>query len=373
MLILLYSCLYLFMMTITTTITKVNEKIYDYAPLYITIFYMNIFYPILLLIYLKYYSYKDLLKIPIEDIKFILIPSIIYTLELVPLYWCLLYVPLGFYMIGRTSSAFFNVLFAKYYIHKTVHIYYYIGLSLLLTSYILFLIGLSSKPGNNLVDSDYKYILSIIIVFITGISTSIYNNMGEKYFITRTGTNKNKINYLIIYNLPGFIFLTPIFLGLSVKNKDFIVEYGPNIIYIIAGLCIQLYIFVKLNILATKNISGNQLVTGIELLRRVLTNVMAYLWLEEYYNTNIILANIFMFAGSCFVILGSLKSKPINREISGSRESILLEYQENNNFNDEKYNETDKIIIIEDINHIDGLDEIDLDKISNNSQEILIK
>ena len=212
MLVLLYCSLYLFMMAITTTITKVNEKIYDYAPLNITIFYMNVFYPLLILIYLKLYSWKDLLKLSLADIKFILIPSVIYTFEFVILYWCLLYVPLGFYMIARTSSAFINVFFAKYYLYKTVHTYYYVGLVNLLIAYILFLIGLGIKS-----DTNYEYILSIILTFISGVSTSVYNNMGEKYFMNKSNDNVNKINYLVIYNLPGFLMLFPIFVGLAIR------------------------------------------------------------------------------------------------------------------------------------------------------------
>lgn len=368
MIILLYSALYLFMMGITTTISKINEKIYNYAPLNITVFYMNIFYPILLLIYIKLYSYKSLLKIPLKDIKNILIPSIVYTLELAPLYWCLLYVPLGFYMIGRTSSAFFNVLFTKYYIHKTIHNNYYIGLGFLLLSYILFLIGLNNKPeqDNKISKTDYRYILSIIIVFITGFTTSLYNNMSEKYFEDKANTNKNKINYLIIYNLTGFILLTPIFLGLAITNNDFITDIGPNVIYIIAGLCIQLYVFVKLYILATKNISGNQLVTGIELLRRILTNIFAYIWLQEYYNINIIIANICMFFGSCFVIAGSFKSRKIN-DVLNINETILLINNNQDKLEDnlEENNETELIIN-------NNQDELEDELEENNENELLI-
>ena len=222
-------------------------------------------------------------------------------------------------------------------------------------------------------NNNYKYILSIILTFMSGISTSIYNNMGEKYFMNKTSDNVNKINYLLIYNLPGFLILFPIFLGLAIKDNNFITDIGPNIIYTIAGLCVQLYIFIKLYILAAKNISGNQLVTGTELLRRVLTNICTYLWLNELYNTYIILANIFMLAGSILIILGSLKSKSLfNNNQSESRESILLEDTHqpiniyNNYYNNEdsedsedsedNYDELEKIIIIEDINEIDLVD-----------------
>ena len=361
MLVLLYCSLYLFMMAITTTITKVNEKIYDYAPLNITIFYINVFYPLLILIYLKLYSWKDLLKLSLADIKFILIPSVLYTIEFVILYWCLLYVPLGFYMIARTSSAFINVLFAKYYLYKTVHTYYYVGLVNLLIAYILFLIGLGIKS-----DTNYEYILSIILTFISGVSTSVYNNMGEKYFMNKTNDNVNKINYLVIYNLPGFLILFPIFVGLATRDNNFIADIGPNMLYTIAGICVQLYIFIKLYILATKNISGNQLVTGTELLRRVLTNIVAYLWLNEKYNTCIILANIFMLVGSILIIFGSLKSKSLlktNDIQNKSQESILLDYiaihmmeEFSDDNNSDSDTDTDKIIIVEDINDI-GLTE----------------
>ena len=266
-------------------------------------------------------------------------------------------------MIARTSSAFINVIFAKYYLYKTVHTYYYLGLVNLLIAYILFLIGLGIKS-----DSNYKYILSIILTFMSGISTSVYNNMGEKYFMNKTSDNVNKINYLLIYNLPGFLILFPIFLGLAIKDNNFITDIGPNIIYTIAGICVQLYIFIKLYILAAKNISGNQLITGTELLRRVLTNIAAYLWLNELYNTCIILANIFMLVGSILIIFGSLKSKSLlktNNIQNKSQESILLDYiaiHMMEEFSDDDNNsdsDTDKIIIVEDINDI-GLTEVSL-------------
>ena len=319
------------MMMLTTTISKINDKLYEYAPLSITIFYMNIFYPILILIYLKMYKIKDLFKLTKKELINILIAGITYNVELVILYWCLLYVPLGFYMVGRTSSAFFNILFAKYYIHKPIDKLYYVGLILLLSSYILFLVGLRDKDNLN---NNYKQILSIIVVFITGLTTSIYNNMGEKYFMTQENNLKNKLIYQVFFNLFGFIIIMPIFLSISIKNNDFISNIGPTILYIITGLCSQLYILVKLYILASKTISGSQLLTGAELLRRVITNVIAYTWFGEYYNILIICANIIMFCGSYFIIKGSLNTTNKNSD------------------DEEDAEELEKIIIIENINEI---------------------
>lgn len=333
MLIYLSCILYIFMMIITTTITKVTEKYFNYSPLSVTVFYMNIFFPVIILLYITKFKIKEILKITKKDFIMIVIPAVIYSFELVLLYWCLSYVPIGFYMIGRTSGAFVNVLFSKYYIKKLVHKYYYTGLILLIVSYILFLIGLEDKSSKSI-----NYILSIVVVFLTGITTTIYNNMGEKYFLTKENNVNNKLIYLIIFNSVGFIILMPISLGFAINNDEFINEITPNIVYSIAGLCIQLYTFVKLYILAFKNISGNQLLIGTELTRRVITNIIAYTVFNEYYNTLIISANIFMLFGSLFLIKGSIESKVLDNNFSKNIEK--------------------KIIIIENINEIDDTDKI---------------
>ena len=326
--------LYIIMMMLTTTITKINEKLYHYAPLSITIFFMNICYPILVLIYMKVYEIKEIFRLTKKEMTNILIAGIIYNIELVLLYWSLLYVPLGFYMVGRTSSAFFNIIFSKYYIHKAIDRLYYIGLVFLAISYILFLIGLKDKDNLN---DDYNHVLSIIVVFTTGLTTSLYNNMGEKYFMKKENNMKNKLTYQLIFNLFGFIIIMPIFLSLSIDKDNFTNNPNPIVLYIITGLCIQLYILIKLYILASTTISGSQLLTGAELLRRVLTNIIAYTWFSEYYNVLIIFANILMFGGSYFIIKGSLSNKK-------------KEYEED----EEDEEELQKIIIVEDIHEVDN-------------------
>lgn len=341
------------MMMITTSVTKVTTKYYNYAPLPITMFYMHIFYPLVVLLYISKYGINNILKLTKKQLVSIIVPGLIGNGELVILYWCLLYVPLGFYMVGRTFSAFINVLFTKYYIKKTIHKYYYIGLGLLLVSYILFLIGLKID-----VNSDKNYILSIILVFVTGFSTAVYNNMGEKYFMTVDDTMNNKLVYLLLFNLPGFLLILPITTYYAVNNSDFTSEFNPNIIYVFTGLCNQIYVFIKLYILSFKDISGNQLLTGAELVRRVLTNITAYLWFNEYYNMLIISANIIMFIGSIFLIKGSMKSRHITNIININKNNEDNE-EETININIDNILEEEKVIIIENINEIDEIDDID--------------
>ena len=106
-----------------------------------------------------------------------------------------------------------------------------------------------------------------------------------------------------------YLFFLLINTIINISNSDFTSNPNPIVLYIITGLCIQLYILVKLYILASKTISGTQTLTGAELLRRVITNIIAYIWFNEYYNILIIFANLLMLSGSYFIIKGSLNQK----------------------------------------------------------------
>ena len=94
-----------------------------------------------------------------------------------------------------------------------------------------------------------------------------------------------------------------------IVSKTLMLEILPNIMLILTGISTQLAFLFKIIIIGYPEISGNQITASLDLLRRVIINVCAYYLLNEYYNMQIIGANICMFVSFIFIIL-SQYNKP---------------------------------------------------------------
>ena len=102
------------------------------------------------------------------------IPSFIYTIETILLLWALNNIPVSVYIIGRTSSSYFSVIFTKYYLKKEVGKLYYIGLIVLFISYILLFINY-----NNF-EKTIETKIAVVIVILSGLTSSLNNCLIEK-------------------------------------------------------------------------------------------------------------------------------------------------------------------------------------------------
>lgn len=330
--------------TLGTLGTKIDQVFYSYDQYWVIIFYTNIFFVINVLVYLKYYTFKQLM-ILFKDKKLLKkfsLPAMIYTGETAMLYWCLINVPISVYIIGRTSNAFFNVPFSKYYLKKKVPKLYYLGLLILIGSYVLLILNFADFS-----DGGGKTLFAIIFLFLSGGTTATYNNMVEKHlseysaerhFIVQNDESSVRNNYhtkfeiqlfyQIIVNMYGFIIMFPIAIGFCGYNKLFDPKFVPNLLFVIVGLSYQIYFLFKIFILSYKELAGNQILSALDLLRRVITNTFAYALLNEYFNKEIIGANVCMFIGSLLFILGQINFG--KKKIDPHEEPILLENINNN-------------------------------------------
>jgi drug/metabolite transporter (DMT)-like permease len=238
-----------------------------------------------------------------------MIAGTIYSVENVALYWTLLNASVSFYIIGRTFSAFVNILFSKYYIKKNIPKLYYVGLLFLAFSYVLFIVAYSDGHTNK------KETISIVIIFLSSITTSIYNNMAEKYFDKIDDvTDKDKMTYQLLFNFCTFISGVPFAFGYALYNKQFSSVIGLNLIYSATGIFSQITILFKMYVLSSTLISGNQVLTGIDLLRRLTTNILAYTWFGDALGIEIIFANVCMVIGGLLILIGSKQKNVIAEE-----------------------------------------------------------
>jgi hypothetical protein len=317
---------------------------------------MNIFFPVNIFIFNYKYSFKRLLFL-FRDKKLVIqftVPAVIYTIETILLSWCLLNVPISVYIIGRTSSSFFNVLFYKYYIKKNIPWLYYCGLIFLVIAYILLGINYTDFATN------IKTIFSVIFLIFSGFTTSLYNNMVEKHLDDFTKKSNEQLTdldsvsnlnyeisqhdrtikyskmevqlfYQIIANIYGFIFICPIAIGFciapTIQNQKDIFQtlFLPNFLFVITGISYQIYFLFKILLLGHTQIAGNQVVSGLDLSRRVFINILAYTAFREYYNSEIIGANICMFVGSLLFVLGQINMNFRCLKKSNTSSTIQLE------------------------------------------------
>lgn len=302
--IILLGIAYIVMISQISAITKINETVFDYAPLSITVFFINLMFPINILLYHLKYGIRSLTTINRRSMYLILFCSLLYAIETSALYWALEYIPLGFYIIGRTSVVFTDILFYKCIIPVTVTAYLYLGAFLLLISYILNIYGYQDET-----DYTTNIIVSIVVVFGSGITSSIINNV-TKYTTRDTDIEKKQYRLMIhlLTNVCGFCLALPIAAVFAIKNEEFTREPGPIILYLITGTFYQLFTLPRTYILGSKKVNGNKVVTFLDIFRRIATIVIGMLWLGDPFNYWI-LGSVILLVFGCTSIFWDIKNQ----------------------------------------------------------------
>jgi hypothetical protein len=106
-----YSICYMVTCMLLSIGEKLADEFYNYDSYWIVLFYVNIFFPINIFIFIYKYSFYELLDL-CKNNKLLFkmsLSGVIYALETALLYWSLINVPLSVYIIGRTSNTYFNV------------------------------------------------------------------------------------------------------------------------------------------------------------------------------------------------------------------------------------------------------------------------
>jgi len=352
-LLVLYSTAYIVTTIMGTFGQKLNDRYYNNNSFIPILFFINIYFFINIIVFIYKYSFQELIQLCCDKkllVRFS-IPSIIYTIESVALYWALTNVPLSIYIIGRTASAYFNVPFSICYLKKKVRLPYYVGLVILIGAYVLLVLNFHNY------NHDITTILSIICILLSGFTSALYSNMIEKHMIDyKDNKFKMQLYYNIMANTYGFIFVMPVAFGLSFKYNYFSTEIMPNVLYTIVGISYQIYFLFKILVISYPNIAGNQIAASLDLFRRILTNILAYMSLNEYYNGQIIGANVCMLIGSILFTLSNIKYKmkkhysPIQMnditdiQNSYSSDQDILDDKDNDNDNNDDNNDNNNDI-----------------------------
>jgi len=298
MYIIINSILYILTNTFSVLGIKLNNHLYNYNNFFISSFYLNIFYPIIFILYLSYY--KNFNNISFTLFKISLLCSFLFLLENILIYYSINNTLLSIYVIARTSISIFNLFFKKYYHKNQISIYNYIAIISLLFSYLFLLIDTFNELNINI-------IIPFFLLLLSGFITSLYSNIYEKKFKELHNQEilgsklfiKFKITSFLIFNSLSFLTLIPISL-FHINNIS--QNYNINIIFFITGFCSQIFSIIRIFLLTVNNIDGNKLVAGLDLFRRIIMNLLSYLYFNDKFNNLILISNLLMFLGSVILL-----------------------------------------------------------------------
>jgi hypothetical protein len=236
---------------------------------------------------------------------YFIIPAVIYSIECIAVAFVLNNMNLALYVIARTSTSIFNYFSYRYILNRELNMYYYLGIALLCISYIFIILEFGSEQS-------LYGMLMFVVGLGTGLTTSLYNTIGELQLTNKKITPRLKLPYTMLNN---FIFqMTAITLDLPVglalidlaevfrqlqTSRTFV------IITIIAAIGYQINTFHKFFILNDPTINSSMVISTLDLVRRISTNIASYTLLGEHYtiygiwgNVFLILASISLFASS---------------------------------------------------------------------------
>jgi drug/metabolite transporter (DMT)-like permease len=302
------SFLFIFTLSEYLICIKYINYTYEYKNTWFNILLNCLFTPFYLLFLFKQ-VHREKVKtfFKKENLKNLCYPvfnGILYTIETALLFYTINNLTLSYYTILRTGFIIFNIPFFKYLLNKKITNIYLASCSFLIISYILLIYNYITR--NNYNNHDNTLLISNTgIIFLTCFMNSTYNNLIEYSIKKNVFTS---IDYQIIFQITYFILIIIPSIYYTILDPPPI--NGTTIIlYFLIGGGLQLYMYNKIYILNIKNnyLPANILLSGLDLLRRIIQLLFSFLFFNELFDTFIIISISFMGLSSLLLLYQYLK------------------------------------------------------------------
>jgi len=297
---LINSVSYVLTMSYVIFMIKIFIHFYDYSDVFFNLIVIASMAP-LAVIYDINYNKNVVLEYDIY--KYFAIPAIINVIEELVLNVVLLSIPMGLYIIGRTSSSIFNILYYKLAEQKEITTLNKTAIVMLLISYIFMMIDLIKIV-------DYKQIGNLIVVLLSGVSTTWYNVLAENQL---KAIDNNKKNYMVrsntIFQLSCFVFLVPLCMPFVRINFNKF-NYSFYIICITSAFSAQISTMNKYYILDNVK-QSSLLISGLDLGRRVFLFVLTATLLSESYSIYDTIGYILVLIASIIMVYNNYKHNKV--------------------------------------------------------------
>jgi len=228
-------------------------------------------------------------------LKYPLIVGALYTIETVCVFYALRTATLSYYTVLRSGFIIFNIPWFKYLLKKPVTRLYYVSCGALVVSHAL-AVGkyVYSSGGGGGGGGSGDVVQNTVIIITSCFLNSAYNNVIE-YSMTKHGDILSNIDFQIMFQVTYFVIVSPWAVMYTVKNTPPITSESLTMYFFIAfGL--QLYMFNKIYILNSPRsiIPANILLSGLDLIRRVIQLTYSFVWFNEPFDAVIALSLVFL-------------------------------------------------------------------------------
>lgn len=144
-----------------------------------------------------------------------------------------------------------------------------------------------------------------IICLATGLSTSVYNTLGE---LQLSSIKEDKLPYTVlnnaIFQMTAFVVNVPIGLA-GIQDNSLFGQWDFVLLAALTGFGFQAYSFHKFFILNDPDVDGSMIISSLDLIRRILVNILSYTVLREEITTFNLVSNILLLFASGFLFYSS--------------------------------------------------------------------
>jgi hypothetical protein len=307
-LLVLHSVLFVGTLTEYLICMKYITNNYNYKNEWFSVLLSLVFTPFYSCFFVKSFSWeraKTYITAPERRValKYPILTGVLYTVETLFVFYALNTVTLSYYTILRSGFIIFNIPWFRYLLKKPVTRLYYASCAALVvshglatTQYLLQYDGGEGGGGGGGggSGSSSNVVQNTAIIFVSCFLNSTYNNVIE-YSMSRYGDVMSNTEFQVIFQATYFILAAPWAVFYTAKQPP-PVDASAITMYFFIAFGLQLYMFNKIYILNNREsaIPANILLSGLDLVRRVIQLTYSFVWFNEPFDAVIGVSLVFL-------------------------------------------------------------------------------
>ena len=288
----------LFVTTLTEYLIcmKYITNTYEYKNEWFNLLLCLLFTPFYSCIFIRKFSWSKIKMYMSPErrhiLKYPIFTGVLYTVETFLIFWALNTMTLSYYTIIRSGFIIFNIPWFKYLLKKPVSRLYYASCGSLIVSHVLVSTQYFFQYQANAADN--HVVQNTLIIMTSSFLNSSYNNIIE-YSMKRHGDIMSNVDFQIIFQSTFFVLAAPLSIYYTTLNTPPINPVTMTMYFFIA-VGLQFYMFNKIYILNSKQslIPANILLSGLDLLRRVIQLTYSFVWFKEPFDATIGVSLVFL-------------------------------------------------------------------------------
>lgn len=313
---------------------------YDYKNEWFNVLLSLVFTPFYSCFFIHKFSWTQIKRYTSPENRHLLMypvgTGILYTIETVTVFFALNTITLSYYTILRSGFIIFNIPWFKYLLKKPVTRLYIASCVSLVIAQVISTAQYVSKYNDHNSDSTSKsnvgqnVIQNAVIVMLSCFLNATYNNLIE-YSMTLYGAQMQNIDFQIIFQCTYLVIAAPLAVIYTIKHTP-PVTAGTLTMYFFIALGLQLYMFNKIYILNSSKqsaIPANILLSGLDLLRRVIQLTYSFVCFKEPFDTVIGISLVFLGLSASLLLYQYISDHLASSASLGRIKHVELEELEN--------------------------------------------